>query len=1111
MEVFFIVQVTATESDYAMSTDIKIFVSCHKPNIHIPHNALLKPIHVGAALSSYTLNDMIQDDFGESISQKNRSYCELTGQYWAWKNTDADYYGFFHYRRYFNFSKTEFPTHHEPFIFGDVVLDRNDDATLKGIDFTEARMQSVITSHDFIAPTPVESLSHETVYENYRDSVGHHIEDLDTVMDIIHSRYPEIAPSAERYLHQSKIYACNMFIMKREIFQKYSAFLFDVLAIHEKLRNISHYSPVARRVSGYLGERICGMYLTYLYDKGYNGVNLQRVYFRNTDEADTGDIDESAQPLSENVKLTPTIRANGKIYSLINANKCFADMSFRATSRTLQSAPLPAKVVRTIKGQVLVLPVIGADQIVSLQAVDAQGMVHQLGEQTVKTHVAQLKSVTNRIANNPITRVIRNCDMHSTCDNVQVKIDHLIDNLDGTDIIHGHVSIPFTENKDVADYVTITALDTSGNPIALEDWICMGDEISEQEDLPGIRVRKISYSLHIPRSAEFIIWAQFPDSSRQDGFLPATAYPVQMLRREWAQQTEPACAAQDYDVWFRKVHRASYGELDAQRRITFHVRPKFSIIVPLYRTPIPFFRDMVNSVLAQTYTNWELLLINASPDDAELSVQIEKLRRHDHRIRLIQLAKNEGITLNTNKGIKAATGDFLCFLDHDDVLEPDALFCYTRAINIHSDTDMLYCDEDKLDSGKYREPFFKTEWNPDLLLGMNYVCHFLAVRKTIVDTLALPGKEYDGSQDWHMTFRVGEQARYIHHEPRVLYHWRVHDQSTAKSAEQKDYTLDSSRLSIQTHLERCGIKGRVLDSPLVPRRFVVDYDLGNHPLVSIIIPNKDAVTTLHQCLSSIKKKTTYDNYEIVIVENNSTDPYIFEYYSEIQRNNKRIRVVELKGLTSFNFSRIINYGAQNARGDYFLLLNNDTEVITSNWIEQLLGPCMRNDVGITGAKLLFPDDTIQHAGISFGPDGPGHLYYELPRMRGGNFEATLVARNVGAVTGACLMVSRQTFEQVHGMEEELAVNYNDIDFCLKVTKIGKRIVFCPTAELRHYESVSRGSETQGLKVIRSRKERGELMCRWPKTFTPEAPFENPNLQFGIIYQVLNRFEQRQEW
>ena len=301
-----------------MSEDIKLFVSCHKLDTHIPDNALLQPIQVGAALAASRMPNLLHDDEGDSISEKNRSYCELTGQYWAWQNTDADYYGFLHYRRYFNFSKTEYPIHHEPFIFGDVTFDRNDDETLQRIDFNEEAMRKVITAHDFIAPEPIEALEKTTVYEQYRDSFGHHIEDLDTVMDNIRLKYPDIWPSAQKYLNQTKVYVCNMFVMRRELFRAYSAFLFDVLSTHEKMRDFSHYSPVARRVSGYLGERICGMYLTYLYDKGYDGIDLQRVYFRNTDDGQRPATATGTTGEIETLNFDATVRGPGKIYSAIH-------------------------------------------------------------------------------------------------------------------------------------------------------------------------------------------------------------------------------------------------------------------------------------------------------------------------------------------------------------------------------------------------------------------------------------------------------------------------------------------------------------------------------------------------------------------------------------------------------------------------------------------------------------------------------------------------------------------------------------------------------------------------------------------------------------------------
>ncbi|KFJ07426.1 glycosyltransferase, group 2 family protein [Bifidobacterium tsurumiense] len=1091
-----------------MPAKINLFVSCHKLDTHIPDNDLLVPVQVGSALTTTHSSAFQRDDQGKNISDQNRSYCELTAQYWAYMNVDADYYGFLHYRRYFNFSEKTLPTHQEPFIFGDVVFDDNSDRILEEIAFNEALMRRIIESNDFIAPEPIEALEKTTVYEQYKHAAGHHIEDFDTVLSLIRTRYPEIWPSAQKYVNQTKVYACNMFVMKRDIFKKYSAFLFDILDRHEHLRDITHYAPIDRRVSGYLGERICGIYLTYLYDQGYRGKDLQRVYFRNTAEVEPAAINvqnngKKTDPKTAGITLKPVTRGSGKIYGRLNISGT-QPSSISVTSKNASGHSIPAKVVGTKLGKVVVLPIIGQDQVLTVSAVDNRTNKQLVTELPVTDNGARLKSYANTLRKNPITNEIRNCDDEMLPDDTKIVIESLIDNGDGTDIIHGHALFMVSTPSNNSEYIDIFAINNDGVKIDVRQWICLGDETMESTDIPGTLVRRVAFSLQVPQLNAFTVWAQFPDSPRQDGFFNVNPIIANQLRTQWSQLVQPASADPGYDQWFRTQHRTSWGELTLQRKASFNIRPKFSIIVPLYKTPIAFFRDMANSVRKQTYSNWELLLVDASPEDQQLSQQIDSLCKADHRVRRISIARNEGITLNTNAGIKAAKGDFVCFLDHDDFLEPDALFRYACAINNHAETDMLYCDEDKFDNGKYREPFFKTEWNPDLLLGMNYVCHFLTVRKSVLDTLELPGKEYDGSQDWHMTFRIGELARYVHHEPHVLYHWRVHSQSTAQNANQKNYTLDSSRLSIESHLERTGVEATVKESTIAPRRFAIDYEIKENPLVSIIIPNKDALPVLHQCLTSIREKTTYSNYEVIIVENNSEDEFTFDYYEDAMKIDPHIKVATLQGqgMESFNFSRIINFGAAQANGEYLLLLNNDTKVITPEWIEELLGPHMRKDVGITGAKLLFPDNTIQHAGVGFGPDGPGHLRYSTPRYSTANFEFSLVARDMGAVTGACMMIHRGTFDSIGGMEEELAVNYNDIDLCLKVIRQGLRVVYCPTAELYHFESVSRGSELIRPANDRFMKEKGEFQKRWPSAFSQYAPFENPNLEFGNIYQKI---------
>ena len=1094
-----------------MPASIKLFVSCHKPGIRVPDNRLILPLQVGAARSAKRLAGMLHDDDGENISRKNQSYCELTGQYWAWKNAMADYFGFLHYRRYFNFSAVEYPIHHEPFIFGDVVFDSNDEATLDSIGFSEEQMRDCICSHDFIAPEPIATPDGFKVYNQYRLSAGHHIEDFDFVLDVIRCQYPEIWPSAEKYLNQDRLYVCNMFVMRRDMFEDYSQFLFDILAQHDRFCDVSHYTSVARRVDGYLGERLCGIYLTYLYDQGYVGCNLQRVYFRDVAIGPATAPSSSIGPgaPSRGIHFGKLSRGTGKIYIALDippelvSTEAESLRSVSVRSFVPDGVAVPAKIVLYNGTFVLILQVLDVDQTVTVDVRDEFGALVASSSRRISRQVSALRSKGNTLLRDRGALAIRNCDKLPLANDTRLRIDRCIVDVDGTNILQGKITIPLDSREGADDFLEVVTIDSHGRRINMGDWCCLRDEVHEDVDFPSSWTRVVEFSIRIPDVRRYSVWAQFPESCAQDCFMSVISAAAASMRRDWRLVTTPASEDPGYDLWFRERHRASAQELNQQKNVHFGTKPVFSIVVPLFRTPIPFLQEMAKSVLAQTYPGWQLVLVNASPQDAALCEAVHKLAMLHERITVVSLTKNKGITENTNEGIRVSTGDFICFLDHDDLLEPDALFWYARALLEHPDIDLFYCDEDKLDGKTYRQPFFKSKWNPDLLLGMNYVCHFLAVRTTLLDRIGLPTSDYDGSQDWHMTFRIGEQARRIHHEPRVLYHWRVHKNSTASSAGQKDYTLDSSRLSVATHLERCNIAGEVVDSPIMGRRFAVKYNLADKPLVSIVIPNKDAVKVLCRCITSIRRHSTYENYEIVIVENNSSDPDTFAYYQQMQAADPRIKVVTLDGLESFNFSRIVNYGVEHSSGDYVLLLNNDTEVITPDWIQWLLGTSSRRDVGAVGARLLFPDGTTQHAGVTICEEGPCHLGYLLPRNATGNMESMQNTRDVAAVTGACLMTKRGVYERLHGMNEEFAVNYNDIDYCLRVLGEGLHVVYCPLAELYHYESVSRGEERTGEKALRFRAEKGMFMQLWPTIFEKGDPYGNPNLEPGNIYERLN--------
>lgn len=549
-----------------------------------------------------------------------------------------------------------------------------------------------------------------------------------------------------------------------------------------------------------------------------------------------------------------------------------------------------------------------------------------------------------------------------------------------------------------------------------------------------------------------------------------------------------------YAEWLR-AHRPTPFELDQQRAASFATNPLFSIVVPLYNTPLSFFKDMVASVTTQTYQNWELILVNASPENAELSDAILQAQMEDGRIVVETLAANEGISLNTNAGIRLAKGGFTCFLDHDDLLEPNALFEYAKAINQHPDTDLIYCDEDKLDpSGTYINPYFKPDFSIDLLRNNNYICHFLSIRKSLLETLPPNTRDYDGAQDYNLILHAVEHARRVKHVPKVLYHWRISETSTAGNADDKPYATEAGIKALKEHFERVGLRATVQKEER-PFTYKVFYDVPqNNPLVSIIIPSKDHIKLLDTCLSSISKLSTYRNFEIVIVENNSTEKETFEYYDTICNRFSEMAIMVVTWEHEFNFSKIVNYGAQYASGEYLILLNNDTEVITPNWIEILLGIASREDVGAVGAKLLYPDDTLQHAGVGFGDDVAAHYFSNLPRGNHGYYCFDDAQRNVSAVTAACMMTKTSIFNSIGGFNQDYAVAYNDVDYCLRLRAKGCLITYTPEAELYHYESVSRGFDTDGDSRVRYIKELARIHLDWASFFAEGDPYFTPNLR-----------------
>ena len=539
-------------------------------------------------------------------------------------------------------------------------------------------------------------------------------------------------------------------------------------------------------------------------------------------------------------------------------------------------------------------------------------------------------------------------------------------------------------------------------------------------------------------------------------------------------------------------------EAKRQRDTVFERNVKISILVPLYNTPKDFLVEMIDSVVNQTYQNWELCLADGSDKEHDYVGKIcqEYINKPGgERIVYKKLLKNEGISGNTNACYKMATGEFIGLFDHDDVLHPCALYEYVKVIN-EKDADYIYCDEITFKNGdlnKMVTMHFKPDYAIDNLRANNYICHFSVFARNLLEGTELFRTKFDGSQDHDMILRLTDAAKNVVHVPKALYYWRSHAGSVASGIEAKTYAINAAKGAIAEHLRSHGFENfKITSTRAFETIFRISYEIIGTPKVSIVIANKDHAEDLERCVSSILERTTYLNYEIIIVENNSETKEIFDYYDSL-KEYKNIKVVKFTG--EFNYSAVNNLGVKYADGEYILLLNNDTQVISINWIEELLMFAQRKDVGAVGAKLYYGDKTVQHAGVVLQLGAhrtAGHIHCRQGRDSIGYMGKLCYAQNVSAVTAACLLVSKAKYEEVGGLDENFKVALNDVDFCLKLREKGYLNIFTPYSELYHYESISRGSDLEGANLARLDKEAEDFKLKWKDVLDKGDPYYNPN-------------------
>ena len=549
----------------------------------------------------------------------------------------------------------------------------------------------------------------------------------------------------------------------------------------------------------------------------------------------------------------------------------------------------------------------------------------------------------------------------------------------------------------------------------------------------------------------------------------------------------------DYAEWITRHENIDLKSQQEQSK-KFDYRPLISIAMPVYNVEIKWLEKCIDSVINQTYDNWELCISDDASTDPKIKKCLEAYEKKEPRIKVVFRKENGHISLATNSALKIATGEFIALLDNDDELPPHALFEVVKVLNERPELDVIYSDEDKIDAeGNRFDPHFKADWSPDTLMGNNYISHLGVYRSSIVKSLGGFRKGYEGSQDYDLVLRVTEQIPedHIYHIDKVLYHWRTIPGSTASSGEAKSYIYDSGVKALTDALNRRGIKGTVRPG-LISGFYEVTYEVLQEELVSVIIPTKNGYDDLKLCVDSIIEKTSYPNYEIIIADNGSTDPKMQELFAEYKKQLNERFIVELIDIP-FNYSRINNLAAEKASGKYLLFLNNDTEVIEPNWMTTMVSYAQFDRIGCVGAKLYYPDDTTQHAGVLVGIGGvAGHALNNYDRTHCGYFGRLVIDVNYLAVTAACMMVKAADFKAVNGFDETLEVAFNDVDLCLKIYELGRYNVYAHQVELYHFESKSRGYEDTPEKQKRFAGEIKKMQDKWP-AYIAHDPFYNDNL------------------
>ena len=785
-------------------------------------------------------------------------------------------------------------------------------------------------------------------------------------------------------------------------------------------------------------------------------------------------------------------RGEGKLYLLLSISDCLSG-TFEMRSSCESGNVLPVywvEVGATANERRVVVVLFDARTAQKLVVMGDAGDSAYISIRPISFSIA---SKFNGQLRPSLCNEIRNIDTRGLMSSVSLSCDSVVPT-PRSYILRGSVAFPLG-----MDIPKVRVFDSSGARVDISS-VVMNPEINVAVS-SGERTGA-SYSVEVNSfDCDLCVSLWSADDKPLGSPLVLRPHRRKMMLEQLTRTFATAFDQNGYDGWLLS-HRITPRGASQQEQQKFKYAPSFSIIVPLYKTPLSFFRDMADSVLAQTYKNWELILVNSTPQIEELSNLVQHYADGDERIRVVTLTENLGITENTNRGIEKAKGDFLCFFDHDDVLEPDILFEYAKALNENPKIDLLYCDEDKLfPDGHFGNPTFKPDFSIDMVRDNNYICHLLTVRRDVYERIEPSGKELDGAQDHAMVLKIVEQGGDVHHVSKILYHWRISETSTAGNSDSKPYATQAGILAVQQHLDRIGIPAKVECSHGRAFRYLVSYETGEQPLVSLIVLTRGDIDL--PLFLSMLEGSVYRHVELVLV---TSDSEIDALRERVEQADAHIPVAAVGGGAEFAIAHWMNCGANASHGEILLFCHDDIMVREDNWIEVLAGHVLRAEVGVVGTMTLSMDDTVQQAGLALVDGSVVNLSAGIHVDSPGYIYMPLTTRNVTAVSGVCLATRRDVFLSVGGFNQEYLCSFADVDYCLKVRAAGKLAVYTPEAAVYHGARTNGGPYGRGFRSAMYYADKSRLLQAWAEELAAGDPYFNSNFSSEPTNAAQYRFE-----